>query len=241
MFNYGKAELIVLPSMLVGIVIVAIVLGLLLKNKSEKVKNIPFILITVSLIVMEIIKQVKRFEAGYDYWSIPLHYCSMFMLWFSLATFGKGKVKRFGRSISFSSLILFWVAFYVSPISIIGHSSANVFGSFSNFHTFAYHHLMTLFGLLLITLKLNKPSFKHNWFIGIAYTIFFAVSVVASVKLDTNFTSLLESVIPFFNTIIDQVGYWLYWLIMFVIGAGGNLLANTVNTLIYNKVKKNKS
>ena len=91
---WTKEEVAVLPIILISIILVAFTLGHALKNKSDKIRNIPLIIIAVIILVLEVIKQVRAIVTGYSGWTIPLHFCSFFMVWFPLAQFTTGKVKQ---------------------------------------------------------------------------------------------------------------------------------------------------
>ena len=109
----------ILPIAFTIVIIVSIIVGILLKNKSQKIKNLPFVIITIILLIAEVIKQIRAIDIGYNLWSIPLHYCSMFLLWFSLASFGRGKVQDAGRKISLITGLPFIVSFIICPNTII--------------------------------------------------------------------------------------------------------------------------
>ena len=58
MISWTTDEKVLLPLMLLGIIILAIILGILLKNKSERIKSIPLIIISIIVLILEIIKQI---------------------------------------------------------------------------------------------------------------------------------------------------------------------------------------
>ena len=64
----------VLPSISVMIVL-AITIGWLLRNKSEKIRMIPIQVISVVILLLEVAKQIYCIVTGYDLYSIPLHFC----------------------------------------------------------------------------------------------------------------------------------------------------------------------
>lgn len=123
---YGKSEIIVLPIMLVLIVILSFSLSKLLNNKPNYIKRIILASIPTIMLVMEIVKQITSIINGYSWFTLPLHFCSLYMIWFSFAEFGKGRFREFGQTVSMSTSILFLIMFYINPTSIIGNSCSNV-------------------------------------------------------------------------------------------------------------------
>ncbi|MGD9900918.1 MAG: hypothetical protein AB7S44_00020 [Spirochaetales bacterium] len=226
------------------IIVVAIALGLLLKNKSEKIKNIPLLIITVLIIVAEIVKQVRAIEAGYGFWSIPLHYCSTFLIWFSMATFFKGKVKDAGQKISLLTGLAFLVGFIIGPSTIIGNATSNLTWSWSNFgnlHTFYYHFAVVLFVALQIAFKHPFPTIKDLKRIGIPFFSWMIVSAIVANLLNVNFSNLLYSNIGFMDSIRINYGYPIYLASMFIAFFSifvGILLIGTLIDKIRKKFKK---
>ena len=107
MFGYNETDFIVLPISLAIIILITIVLRFTLKNKSDKVKNIPLIVISAILIILEIIKQTKNLTGEkFDPYALPFHYCSLFVFTFPLAHFTKGKVKKFFTPIAYITALI---------------------------------------------------------------------------------------------------------------------------------------
>lgn len=213
---WTNEEKYILPLTLGIIIITGLVLCVLLRNKREKIKNIPLVTITIIMLVMEVIKQVISFKEGYDLWTIPLHFCSLFLYFYPLATLTKGKVKEFGVTMAFVSSCLMTALFYFNPSSIISESASNVFGSFSNFHTFIYHHLVMLFlftGLLLNMFKVSKKSFVH---VLIGFSAYALIAIPLAHVLDTNYCNILTSNIGFMENLRLNAGQIIYTIVMFL-------------------------
>lgn len=241
MFQYTDAELWVLPLSLFIVVVIAVILGIVLKKSSPKTKNWVSVVIVTFMILLEIEKQVRQVMTGsYSFWMLPLHYCSLFMFWFALAAYGRGRVQEIGRSLSVSTTVLFLLLFYIDPGSIIGNSSADVFGSFGNFHTFIYHHLILLFTLTLLTLHLYKPKFKDIFWIVVAFVVYFVVVTSVANATGVNYVNVLYNIVGFLDAIRTNLGYGAYLAFMFVAGTGGNVAAHAVFTLWYNRVQSRK-
>lgn len=241
MFDYTSAELTVLPIALGIVIVVALLVGYLLRNKTDKQKNIALMVVAGIMLIMEVIKQWRAIDSGsYSLWNIPLHYCSMFMVWYSLAAFGRGRVQQAGRAIAMASSMLFFVTFYFAPKTVIGSSSADVFGSFGNFHTFFYHHFIMLFLALLLTLKLYKPQWKDLKWVFLAYVIYPTIAVIMANVLQTNYASLLTNVLTWLDVVRINFGYDWYVAMMMAIGIGGTSGFHILFTWIYNKTHKQK-
>ena len=237
MFDYSGKAAWVLPLALGIVIVLTILITLLLKNKSDKIKQIPFITIAVILLVMEAIKQYLAFPS-YSLWNVPLHFCSLFMVWFSLAAFSKGKAKEVFYSLAVACGFLFLVVFYFNPKSVIGNSSENVFGSFGSFHTFFYHHFITLFTLLAITLKQYKPKYKHIKWLLVSLSIYFVIADTFAHVLNTNYASLLYNILAPLQAVSDTYGMVAYTVMMYIIGAGGPILLLVLSILISAGFKK---
>lgn len=241
--GYSISEVVVLFPALLIILLGAILVGHLLKDKSEKVKNIPFLCVTIIMLVLEVIKQARLFILdAWSWWAFPIHFCSMFMIWFSLDSFGKGKVKETGRVLSFVSCFMFILLFYFGPTTIIGDSCKNVFESFSSFHTFTYHHLILVYLFLMITLKRYKAKPKKDIIkILFCFSIYFVVLVTLANVTQTNYTNMLYSNIPFMQAWLDFAGYIPYVFTMYLIGIGIPIATVFITNLIQKKLNKEKT
>ena len=63
----------------IGMIIVAIVLRLTIGKKSERIRFIPFQILAILLVALEIMKQVSQLITGYSLYSLPFHFCSLFI------------------------------------------------------------------------------------------------------------------------------------------------------------------
>ena len=75
MFDWSQSDLIVLPISLGVIIVISILLCVLFKNKSAQTRSIPLMVIAATILVLEVIKQVKAIAEGYGFWTFPLHFC----------------------------------------------------------------------------------------------------------------------------------------------------------------------
>ena len=233
---YTKAEIVVLPLMLLGITGICVIAYFTLRHVSTRYKRLIMLSIPITMLVLEIIKQINGLASGYTTWYLPFHFCSTFMIWFSLAEFSKNnsKIRRAGQSTGFVACVIFLALFYVNPISVIGNSSANPFASFGLFHTFFYHHLILLYLGLTIALKIYRPRLNDIPYVVILLSSYFAVGVTAAYLLNTNYCGFIENRVPFLEPIRLAVGNIIYLCLMYAAGIGGIILIMTTASAIVN-------
>ena len=78
MFKWSSSDKIAIPIMLGCIILVSVALFFILRNKNEKIKRIPFKIISLSLIILEVVKQIYFISKGtYTANHIPAHFCSL--------------------------------------------------------------------------------------------------------------------------------------------------------------------
>lgn len=225
--NYTKDEFLVLGISLAVMILSAIFLGVLLKNKSEKIKQIPFIVITILIIALELIKQIRAIINGYDMWTFPMHFCSTYFVWFALANFTKGKFKKAMQTVAIMSSFYLFALFYFNPVSIIGDACKNIFYSFSTFHTFIFHHLVLYYFILSVALKQIKLEKSHIYYWLVSMLIYYCLANVFAHSFNVNYMNILTSNIGFMENLrlsIGQVGYDII-LGLLTIGAGAVIIA----------------
>ena len=213
-WDYDFKCTMVMVGTLVGIVLITFLLWLFLHKKDIKYRQIPLMIITSIMLILEVIKQIYACQDGYNWWMFPMHFCSMFLYFYPLAVFAKGKVKNFGQTMAFACSMLMFLFFYIKPSDIIGYSPDHVFQDFYSFHTFTYHHLVILYlftSLALNVYNINKWSFLH---VVIGFTAYAAIAVTMAHALGVNYCNLLTSNIPFMESLRQSVGQILYTSIM---------------------------
>lgn len=111
---------LIVPSFIVFIVF-AVILGKLLKGKSEKTRYLPLQIITLVLLALEFMKQGYNMkDDGYDLYALPFHYCSLFLYLLPLHSFYKGKFKKTIDAISLSCLASLFLFMLVMPNVVMG-------------------------------------------------------------------------------------------------------------------------
>ena len=240
MIVWNKSEMIILPLMLLFILLITIILGLLLKNKSQKIKSLPLLVLSIIVLVLEITKQIENIVDGFSWWAIPLHYCSLFVFFFPLAQFGNEKLKTIFKPVAFTTATCMFLLFYFQPSNIIGSACDNVFDSFSSFHTFTFHHLIILYFTLSISLSNYKPQkndFKYLLIVMFCYTI---IGITASHLTNTNYCNFLYSNISFMESLRVNCGQIIYSISMMIVLSIGTSLVNFGYYKLYKVLYKNK-
>ena len=186
-----------LPSLII-MAIASVVLRKCLKDKSEKIRLIPLQVIAVIIVVLEIFKQVISFTKGYDLYHIPLHFCSLFIFFYPLAAFYKGKYKEsiraFTSAISFALFLLMTI---YPDLIYSGNNIANTFKHFFDFHTVVFHTVATFGAFVIVSLDLHQPETKKDT--KNVYIILFVYCLVAGVVsqiLKTNYNNFYHCNVP---------------------------------------------
>lgn len=225
--GYTEAEFIVLGISLLVILAISFVLRLVLKNKSNMAKQAPFFVITVILLVLEIIKQVLAMQGGYSIGALPMHFCSTYFVWFSLANFTKGKFRAAMKTVAFVSTIYLVALFYFAPVIVIGDACKNIFATFGSFHTFVFHHLVILYFFLCLFLKNYHFEKRHllHWVVSIS--AYYLLAVFVANKTGVNFMSILYCEIQYIDNIRLTVGQLAYniGLGIVTVGIGACIIA----------------
>ena len=240
MFTWTSSEAIVLPIALIVVILIALDVSFLTRKKGEVVRRIPLMVLSIIVWLLELVKQVLDIVSGYSLWAIPLHFCSLFLYFYPLASFFRGKVGEFGKTMCFVAGSFFIILFYFNPSSIIGSSCNNIFQDFSSFHTFTYHHIIILFYLTMLFSKLYLPSKKDFIFVPIGILGYAIIAIPLAHILNVNFCNILDSNIPFMETLRVNAGQVVYTIVLILVGVIGGELIVLFSNLIYNKKKHDK-
>ena len=204
-----------LPSMAV-MVLLTVGLNLLLGKKDLKIRMIPFQVIAVLLLILEVGKQAVSFSRGYNLYHIPLHFCSLFLLFLPLMAFYRGKHqgKLFAATTSMCVAMFLLMAVYPALI----YSGQNVllfFKDYFSFHTVAFHNLVMFATMLIFGLKLYQPieQKKEMGFISVCMVVFSVLAATFSQVLKTNYANFYQCNVPPLEnirlTLQDVLGYGL--------------------------------
>ncbi|MBE5757010.1 MAG: hypothetical protein E7342_04330 [Clostridiales bacterium] len=200
-----------LPSIAV-MIILAIVLKVFIGKKSEKIRMIPFQIISVILVILEVIKQVLSIKRGYDLYHIPLHVCSLFMIFYPLMAFYKGKLSKYinGFATALTGALFILMIVYPNLIYSAGNIK-NYFNSFFDFHTVTMHTIAMFGFFLIVFLDLYKFDVKKDIvYYLIILLVYCAVAGTLAQVIQTNFNNFLECNVPPIEnlrvSVIDAIG-----------------------------------
>jgi hypothetical protein len=170
------------------------------------------------LIVGEIGKQIytfRMFPEGYNYWYFPLHFCSTYFIWFSLAEFTFGKLRRTMQSIAVVSCLYAVIGMYVGPRGVLGVACDDVFFDYYTAYSVLFHHLVVLYLMLSIAFRRFHPKMTDALVWIVCFSIYFATAYHFAYKFGINFFNILESSsIPPMETVRLQFGQFWYTAIL---------------------------
>ena len=243
MFNSWTYEHVVtlLPTLVV-FAIVSVLLGVWLKNRTEKIRLIPIHIVTILLVLLELIKQIKSIIIGYDFSKFPLYYCSLFILLYLATSIYRGKHKDSVRTLTVTTGLTLLVTMLVMP-DIIYSSGAvrNMLNDFDDFHTVVYHNLVLLGTMLLLTLDFCKLHIKKDYLISsVFYISYCVIAAPISILSNKNFNHFTYNAVDFIENIrlglIDIFGYGfgqsIYVLLDLIVTVGFSLIVYTVIVII---------
>ena len=200
-----------LPTLVVMLGI-SVLLHVLLKHKSLRVRMIPIQVIAVILVVLEIFKQVISFSKGYDLYHIPLHFCSLVLFSLPAFAFYRGKYAQQVASIAVGFTASVFVLTAIYPDLIYGGGEVPLFFvRFLSFHTVTFHNLAMFAFMLMVALNVYEPR-RGDW----KYPVFFIggyciVAAIISHLIDTNFNNLYRCNVAPLEAIrlsmVESVGY----------------------------------
>lgn len=230
-----------IPSIII-FVLLAIYIGGKLKDKSENIRLIPIHIITVSIIVLEIIKQVRSIVLGYDLDNLPLYFCSMFLYLYPAVSLYQGKYKYHVRFLTAISGVTVLGVMAIMPNIIYSDSAIRkFFTDFDYFHTVIYHNLFYLGTCFMFTLGLIDFKIKNKFWTVFCFSLGYCILVIPiALGLDVNFNNFCRNNAPIIEKLrllqVEKLGFGgqiiyeleatmttvgfsvaMYFLIMFVI------------------------
>lgn len=232
--SYSEYDKIVLPLTLLAIILAVSLVAVVLRNKSESIRSIPTKAVTVFMLFIEIIKQRWNLLGKFDAFYLPFHYCSLFIFVFILAELCGKRLSRIFRPIAICMSFIVSAAMYVYPHGIMGDATESFGKVFKNTHGFIFHHLIVLYMILVIALRLSTPGFKDALHVGILGTVYMSFAIPLSYILNTNYNNILTSVIPLMENIRNNYGQAVYIVLLTLFMTIGTFLGS----LIYIAIQK---
>ncbi len=186
-----------IPSV-VAMILFSLWMRRLLLAKSDRIRNIPFLVIAITILVLEVFKQVLAIREGYSsYYPLPLHFSSLYLYLYPLAHFTSGRFARKMRIVSVGCSAMTAIGILVFPMTVFGNSAEAFFRDFGAFHTITYHYLLVLYFFLFIALDMHKPVTKPDLkAILIGVSLYTAIAAPISNLLKTNFNSFYSCGFP---------------------------------------------
>lgn len=193
----------------------AAALGILSRKLNANVRKWVMRAILLCMLLSELVKQIIAFRTGYSALYLPFHYSTTYYFTLGMYIFGRGRVKHYGECTTFIGGFLLIVTLLSSPGSVVGNL-ANVFHSWYNFHSFAYHILvLLLWFVLLANLDYRVKRFDPLRYISFL-TLWAAFAIPASRLTDFNYAGLLKSFIPPLRKLQDAAGDVVYLIAYFL-------------------------
>lgn len=188
-----------IPAM-IAIAVITVVLRLALGKADRRVRIIPLQVIAVLLVLLEIGKQVASFRrpGGYDLYSIPLHFCSIYLFALPVMSFYKGKKREIVTAVISAMCVGLLLFMVIYPNLIFPPADVeNFFNNYMSFHTIVFHNLVLLATVLIFALELSFPAVKgeKRW-LSVAMVVFSAVAGSMAQILKTNFANFYSCNIP---------------------------------------------
>jgi len=211
--------------LILAVIITGIVVGtyFLLRNKSDKAKLIPFMIMGAFLVLFEIAKIIIGFQRpeGFRNLWLPFHVCSLFVFIMAPAAFLKqgSKASNIFWAASLLLCVMLIVGTIVAPSMITGDQSRRILTgatsdmhwvpAFMDWHSVIFHAVPIAFFILLLIFKPYKPQRMELVYGGIIFAGFMAVALIMANVLSVNFASFS----PNSNDLIIQLALYVAYLV----------------------------
>ncbi len=216
----------IIPTFVV-LIALAVVLSIFLRDKSEKIRKLPFQILAVGLLVLELIKQVDAFgEDGYNFYALPFHFCSLFLYAYPLHAFYKGKYKNVADTIAFACGAALFFFMLVMPTVVYSENNIrHYFDSYDDFHTVTFHAYACFYFFLAVAMGEYTPDTKRDVkVISVFFSGYVVVATAMSYIAGENFHNLrtcnLQAGEDIRLALVNNIGWFgqvLYTLAMFVL------------------------
>ena len=159
---------------IVAIVLFVVLNTIFLKNKSEKTKLIPIIIVFFLLIALEVWKifTLIKDNGHFEPLRYPLVMCSLVMFTYPIFCFKRNRFSNLAMAFSVLPVIGMFVAFVAVQYNYIP--------TLMQHHSYLYHAAMMAVAVYLITSGLYKFKFKDFFKVGIALIGYVAFCTILS-------------------------------------------------------------
>lgn len=217
----------IIPTFLV-LAALSVIAAKTLGKCKRSLRYIPLQVIAVLLLVLEVAKQFNSIDANgtYNLYSLPFHYCSLFLYLLPFHAFYHGKYSHVTDAATFGCLSSLMLDMLFMPAVIYSDGNIkNFFGTFSDFHTVTFHNLVVFYFMLTVALKLYELRPRHDMKVmGVFLAVYVTVAAILSYSLKVNFHNLYECNIGFIEnvrlTVVDALGVFgtiIYVCILFIL------------------------
>jgi hypothetical protein len=234
---YSEVDKRILPPVLLAIIVVVTILALLLRKKSERVRAIPMAIVALMLLFIEAVKQRWNLLGEFDYYFLPLHYCSLFFVIIPLAELFGTRMSRIFRPVAVCMSFMVSVATCVYPCGIMG-DVAMIGVNFRETHGFLFHHLIILYFLLAVAMRLCHARPRDAFLMGGIGVVYSAVALPLAYRWGANYCNFLESVIPAIEELRLEWGQLKYTVFTILTITVGGTFSAFVYITLYTAVSK---
>lgn len=208
--QYSEYDKRILPLAFIIMVALVVLLAVLLRHRSEQVRGIPTAIVAAALLFIEVLKQRWNILGEFDYYMLPFHYCSLFLVVIPLGELLGRWGRRIFRPIATYMTFIVSCGIYLFPNAILGSACETVGTEFYGTHSFVFHHLVVLYFLLVVALRLYRPNMNDILHVGMVGTVYLSFALPLTYLFDKNYCNLLESALPIleeFRLAEGQVAY----------------------------------
>ena len=235
----------------IPIIALAIIIPIRFKNTSERVYKRIILIFWITLIVLEIFKQlIKAFRYGDpSYWEysirdFPFSICSMIYYFAPIILFvNKEKhPKIVDAAIGYFSFILLVAGLAVLTYTKMATSRL----IYINIQTFIHHGSQVILGIFIFVWNRKTISIKTFYRSIIAFVITAAIAIIINVSFYPNFINmffinpLFITNLPIGNIVQEKAGYPVYLIGFLSLIALVAFMAYFIETSIYKAVLKRK-
>lgn len=225
---WGKLQAYTIIPTFIIFAISAFFIGKWLNKKSLKVKYIPFQIIAILILLLEVGKQINAIDftnSTYDTYSLPFHYCSLFLYLLPMHAFYHGKYKNYVEKATYAcGASLLFMMLVVPNVIYSDYNIEHFFEEYSNFHTVVFHNVVSFYFMLMVSLKTHTYNFKEDFKISeIFLSIYFVIATILSYALDVNFHNIKHCNLGIIENVrlalIDSIGIFgqvMYLIVLYI-------------------------
>ena len=211
MFKYTTQQATFYSLLIAVLFSVCIILAMILKGKSEKIRRIPIVVVGAIIIFLEVIKQIYN-ALGYDtmhvlaiftntrdefsYYSLPFHFCSLFSLLVILSLFSRGKARKIFESIAYVCSAIIALTMFFLPDPVWGSTINSLINGEIDYlsHTVIYHLMVLSYFSIETALCIAKYDEKNWWHGLLIFPFYSAIGIPAARIFNENYCSFLEPI-----------------------------------------------